>query len=165
MEALMLLLEELKPILYNSDVMHLLIAAALGALIGLERELAGKDPSLRTFSLICTGSCLFTMLSVHSAEGVANAEPSRIAAQIVTGIGFVGAGAIFQAKDGVRGLTTASIIWAAAAIGMAVGFSRADLACFTTFFVLLINLLLNYVHRVIRYFRSRPHSSATVADE
>lgn len=115
---------------------RLLLAAVLGGAIGLERELSGKPAGLRTNLLICVGAALLTDLSLAVAEranaenaaaGVAfRADPSRIAAQIVSGIGFLGAGTIMQARGSVTGLTTAATLWVVAAIGMAVG-SRAYL--------------------------------------
>lgn len=132
---------------------HLLIAAALGALIGLERELAGKDPSLRTFALISLGSCIFSMISTYAVQGAPDGDPSRIAAQIVTGIGFLGAGTIFRSSDGVRGLTTAALMWCTAGIGMAVGFDQIRLAVSSTVIALIITFSLSLVHRLIRVFR------------
>lgn len=132
---------------------QLLVAAGLGSLIGLERELAGKDPSLRTFMLICLGSCLFCIVSQQSAFGVPNADPGRITAQVVSGIGFLGAGAIFRSRRGISGLTTAALMWLTAAVGMAVGLSRVDLAVQATSIAILVMLLLNLVHRLIRVFR------------
>ena len=135
---------------------HLLIAAALGALIGLERELAGKDPSLRTFSRICLGSCAFTMVSSFAAFGTPNADPGRISAQIVTGIGFLGAGAIFRSPKGeISGMTTAAMMWVTAAVGMAVGFDRLDLAVSATLIGLVMTFGLQLVHRLIRVFNPR----------
>lgn len=132
---------------------QLLIAAGLGALIGFERELSGKDPSLRTFALICLGSCVFSMLSRFSADGIANAEPSRIAAQILPGIGFIGAGAIFKSQRGIAGLTTAALMWVTAAIGMAVGWEKYEWAVSTTITALAITILLKLVHKIVRIFR------------
>ena len=136
-----------------SDLRKLVIAAILGALIGLERELAGKDPSLRTFALICLGSCLFSIVSAYTAFGVPNADPGRIAAQIVTGIGFLGAGAIFRSRGGISGLTTAALIWMTAAVGMAVGLGHELLAIFSTLVGLIAILGLNIVHQGMRRFR------------
>ena len=100
--------------------LRLLLAAALGALIGFQREKAGKPAGLRTVVLVCVGAALFTVASVYGF-GIA-ADPSRIAAGIVVGIGFLGAGAILR-RDGavVEGLTTAATIWVVAAIGLAAG--------------------------------------------
>ena len=136
-----------------SGLTELAIAAGLGALIGLERELAGKDPSIRTFTLISIGSCLFSLMSVYSAYGIPNAEPSRIAAQIVPGIGFLGAGAIFRSPRGVSGLTTAALMWVTAAIGMAVGFGQINMATAATVLALALTISFKFLHRLIRYFR------------
>jgi putative Mg2+ transporter-C (MgtC) family protein len=102
---------------------RLIIAAALGALIGAEREIHGHPAGIRTHMLVALGAGIFTVLSIHGfgqAPG-AGIDPTRIAAQIVSGIGFLGAGAIL--KDGIviRGLTTAASLWATAAVGMAAG--------------------------------------------
>ena len=96
-------------------VTHLLLAAALGALMGLERELRGMPAGVRTIALVTMGAALFTELS-----GLVGSE-DRIAAGIVTGIGFLGAGVIFREGYTVKGITTAATIWSAAAVGMAVG--------------------------------------------
>jgi putative Mg2+ transporter-C (MgtC) family protein len=96
-------------------VAHLLLAAALGALMGLERELRGMPAGVRTIALVTMGAALFTELS-----GLVGSE-DRIAAGIVTGIGFLGAGVIFREGYTVKGITTAATIWSAAAVGMAVG--------------------------------------------
>lgn len=136
--------------------MHLLVAAGLGAMIGLEREFAGKDPSLRTFTLICVGSCIFSLISVSNAEGVTPGDPGRVAAQIVSGIGFLGAGAIFRSERGVSGMTTAALMWVTAAIGMAVGFDRIDIAVSGTMITLVVIFSLKVVHRILDYFRPSP---------
>jgi putative Mg2+ transporter-C (MgtC) family protein len=96
-------------------VAHLLLAAALGALMGLERELRGMPAGVRTIALVTMGAALFTELS-----GLVGSE-DRIAAGIVTGIGFLGAGVIFREGYTVKGITTAATIWSASAVGMAVG--------------------------------------------
>ena len=137
----------------SGDIIPLIVAAILGSIIGLERELAKKDPSLRTFTFICVGSCLFSLMSIHSVVDVRGGDPSRIAAQVVTGIGFIGAGAIFRSKDSVRGLTTAALIWVTASIGVAVGFGNFELAITATVIVLISNYLLTVLHRVIRFLR------------
>lgn len=134
---------------------HLLLAAGLGALIGLERELAGKDPSIRTFTLISTGSCIFSMISIEAAAGIANAEPSRIAAQVVSGVGFLGAGTIFRARNRVVGLTTAALMWVTASIGMAVGFNCIDIAISGTLISLLATIGLRTVHRLTAALRKQ----------
>jgi putative Mg2+ transporter-C (MgtC) family protein len=107
---------------------RLALAGALGASIGFERELREREAGLRTHLLVCLGSALFTIISAYgfhefltSGDAVVRSDPTRIAAQIVTGIGFLGAGAIIRQGISVRGLTTAATLWVAAAIGMAAG--------------------------------------------
>ncbi len=140
---------------------HLIISAALGALIGLERDLSGKDPSLRTFALICMGSCLFSLMSKYIAGTVsAYADPGRIAAQILPGIGFLGAGVIFRGSRGISGITTATLMWATAAIGMAVGFDRIDLGVSATFTAILVTLALRLVHKLLWFFRNKKVANA-----
>ncbi len=102
------------------------LAIACGAAIGIERELHDKPAGLRTNMLICVGSTLITMVSIHVALTYAErqiniADPGRIAAQIVSGIGFLGAGTIIQARGSVHGLTTAATMWVLAGIGLAIG--------------------------------------------
>ncbi len=123
-------------------VIRLLVAAALGALIGFEREREHKPAGLRTHILISLGSALFTVISIYGF-GVNGVDQSRIAAGIVTGIGFLGAGVILHGVRGavVLGLTTAASIWATAAVGMAVGtgmYLIAAIAAAIIFLVLLI---------------------------
>jgi len=98
--------------------LRVLIAAILGVVLGFERQLSNKDAGLRTYALVAAGSSLFTVVSI---EGFAGSDPSRVAAQIVTGIGFLGAGLIFRQGMSIQGLTTAAGLWSVAAIGMAVG--------------------------------------------
>ena len=102
-------------------ITSILLAAVLGGMIGLERAFSGKSAGLRTNILICVGAAAFTLISrqMLSEEG----SVARIAAQVVTGVGFLGAGAIIQDRGGVHGLTTAATIWLVAAIGMACGAS------------------------------------------
>ena len=100
-------------------LLQLGLATLLGGAIGLERELGGKPAGLRTNILICLGSVLYTKLSITMATG--NADPTRVAAQIVTGVGFIGAGTILHARGAVVGLTSAATIWVVAAIGVALG--------------------------------------------
>ncbi len=98
--------------------LRLLLAAVFGAAVGFERRSSDKPAGLRTLSLVAVGSALFTIISVFGFE---NADQSRVAAQIVTGVGFLGAGTILRSGTSISGLTTAATIWATAAIGMAVG--------------------------------------------
>jgi putative Mg2+ transporter-C (MgtC) family protein len=121
-------------------MLRLLLAAALGALIGYQRERAKKPAGLRTYTLICTGSALFTVASLYGF-GI-GADPARIAAGIVAGIGFIGAGVIFHRQGGiVEGLTTAATIWAVAAIGLAAGAGLYIISTLITVIVMIILLL------------------------
>lgn len=98
---------------------QLVLSVLLGGAIGLERELRGKPAGLRTNVLICMGATLFTVLSLHISAG--RGDPGRVAAQVLTGIGFIGAGTILHLRGSVTGLTSAATIWVVTAIGMAVG--------------------------------------------
>lgn len=115
---------------------RLATAALLGGLVGWERERAQRPAGLRTYMLVAFGSALFTVLSV-TAFGP-SADPGRLAANIVVGIGFLGAGTIFREGEVVRGLTTAAGLWAVAAIGMAAGLGQYLLAAISTAIVLII---------------------------
>jgi putative Mg2+ transporter-C (MgtC) family protein len=120
-------------------VLRLVVAAVLGAVIGIEREIHDHPAGIRTHLLVALGSALFTVLSIvgfPSADGSAT-DPSRVAAQIVTGIGFLGAGAILKYGPTVRGLTTAASLWAAAGIGMAAGAGLPFLGLAATIIVVL----------------------------
>ena len=120
--------------------LRLLLAAALGAIIGYQRERAGKPAGLRTHMLISIGSALFTVASVSGFTGTV--DPTRIAAGIVTGIGFLGAGAILHREGGiVAGLTTAATIWVSAAIGLAAGAGLYVISAVTTALVMIVLLL------------------------
>ena len=117
-------------------ILRLLLATALGAVIGFQRERAGKPAGIRTYSLICIGSALFT---IASALGFLGADPSRIAAGIVAGIGFIGAGAIMRRGEGIlEGLTTAATIWVVAGIGLAAGAGMYVIAPVATAIVLIV---------------------------
>mgnify|MGYP003681906269 CR=1 FL=1 len=102
-------------------ILRLLLATALGAGIGYQRERAGKAAGLRTHILITLGAALFTVVSIFGFSGAV--DPSRVAAGVVAGVGFIGAGVIFRGmrREGVAGLTTAASIWVSAAIGLAAG--------------------------------------------
>jgi putative Mg2+ transporter-C (MgtC) family protein len=121
-------------------VWRLLLAAGLGAAIGLEREYRQKPAGLRTNILIAIGSCLFTILS--SEMGQMSGTADRIAAQIVTGIGFLGGGAILRNRNAVHGMTTAATIWVNAAIGVAAGTGQFQLATVTTVLTLVVLVVL-----------------------
>jgi putative Mg2+ transporter-C (MgtC) family protein len=120
-------------------ILRLLLAAALGAIIGYQRERASKPAGLRTHTLICVGAALFTIASIY---GFGGADPARIAAGIVAGIGFLGAGAILHRQGGiVVGLTTAATMWAVAAIGLTAGAGLYLISTITTAVVMIILVL------------------------
>jgi len=127
--------------------LQLSLATLFGGAIGLERELGGKPAGLRTNILICIGSVLYTKLSITMAGG--NADPTRIAAQIVTGVGFIGAGTILHARGAVVGLTSAATIWVVAAIGVALGGAFYWEAAGTTVLVLVVLRGLGRVERLV----------------
>lgn len=126
-----------------SAVIKLVISFALGATIGIERQTRRQTAGMRTITLICMGSTAATMLSIwipQSYPHFLNGDPGRIAAQIITGIGFLGAGAIMQSRGSVKGLTTAACIWVIAIVGMCVGagmYIPALVLTFGTLFVLV----------------------------
>jgi putative Mg2+ transporter-C (MgtC) family protein len=115
---------------------QLFLAVILGGAVGLERELKGKPAGLRTTMLITIGATLFTVLSYRMGEGVG--DPGRIAAQILTGVGFIGAGTILHMRGAVTGLTSAATIWVVAAIGMAIGAQAYIEALVATLVVMLV---------------------------
>lgn len=117
------------------DGVKLFVSLCLGALIGAEREYKGRNIGFRTIILITLGSTFFTIISYSLG---ADTDPSRLASNIVTGVGFLGAGAIFRDGISVKGITTASIIWISAAIGMACGIGQFEFAALVTAFVLVI---------------------------
>lgn len=137
----------------NEAIMRLMLAAVLGALIGIERDVHGRAAGLRTHLLISVGAAMFTLVSEHMAmlpggNGSSYVgDPGRIAAQVVSGIGFLGAGVI--ARDGltIRGLTTAACIWLVASVGLACGAGFYLLAIFGTCFSFLILLFLKHFER------------------
>ena len=158
-------------LLLNYVDSRLILATFLGALIGLERELAGKDPSFRTFALISLGSCIFSIISNSLAfpppvKGTPYpityvSDPGRIAAQIVVGIGFLGAGTIFRSRQKVLGLTTAALMWVTAAIGMAIGFEKYELGIAGTLTAILLLYILSGLHYLIHYLRTRGEAPPT----
>jgi putative Mg2+ transporter-C (MgtC) family protein len=126
-------------------VLLIMLSVLIGLLIGIEREYRNKSAGLRTFILVSFGSCLFTILSLKI--GLAN--PDRLAANIITGIGFLGAGVIFKEDNKVSGITTATTIWAAASLGMCVGAGYIFLAFIGVGLVLMILALLTYLQTYI----------------
>jgi putative Mg2+ transporter-C (MgtC) family protein len=148
-------------------LVKLLLSAGLGAAIGLEREYHRKAAGLRTNILIALGSALFTTLSIQIGGG--GGTPDRIAAQIVTGIGFLGAGAILRSGRNVHGMTTAATIWVNAAVGVACGAGQFAVATVATTITLLVLSLLPpveaYFDRRAGVFRRRATDRDSADDE
>jgi putative Mg2+ transporter-C (MgtC) family protein len=130
-------------------VTRLLTAAFLGSVLGFEREIRQKSAGLRTNILIAVGSALFTLMSYELAGEAQGADPGRLAAQIVTGIGFLGAGAIMRTDSGVHGLTTAATVWVNAAVGVAAGGGEFHLAFIATAVTVAVLLVLQPLESAI----------------
>src|SRR5262252_4746948 len=138
MNALLFILPHLSlSDLISKTLVRLTLAAFLGGIIGLERELKRKPAGLRTNMFICFGSAMFTILSTELASAWGIGDHTRIAAQIIPGIGFIGAGSILHDKGGVSGITTAATIFVVASIGMAVGGGLYVMAIFSTMLIYL----------------------------
>ncbi len=127
----------------NILIVRLIIAALLGGLIGLEREYHGQPAGLRTHIILSLGACLAMCISINSSYYGTEGDVERIAAQVVSGVGFLGAGAIFKYGGGVRGLTTAASIWTTAMIGMTVGSGMNLVAISCTGLVLFTLIIMN----------------------
>ncbi|MHC4430405.1 MAG: MgtC/SapB family protein [Planctomycetota bacterium] len=148
---------------WPEDVLSIILATVLGAAIGLERELSGKAAGLRTNVLICLGAAVFTIISKRMVEG-SDGSLVRIAAQIVSGVGFLGAGAVIQDRGGVHGLTTAATIWLVASIGMACGAGFYKLACISTLLaVIVLVVVLRLIRPIERY--SAKHRTKSISDK
>jgi putative Mg2+ transporter-C (MgtC) family protein len=136
-------------------LLRLAVAAALGAAVGVERELRDREAGLRTHLLVCVGSALFTLVGAYGFTDLGSkVDPTRVAAQIVTGVGFLGAGAIIRQGLSVRGLTTAATLWLVAAIGMAAGAGYWEGALITTLgAIITLGPLRGIAHRILVRFR------------
>ncbi len=142
--------------------LRLVVALLLGLALGVEREVRGHPAGIKTMALISIGACMFTALGLMPAFGN-RVDPTRIAAQIVTGVGFLGAGSILRQGDDVHGLTTAASIWVGASLGMAVGFGYYLIAVFTTFLVIVMLVAIRPIE--LRFFRrNRRHDDPPVID-
>ena len=138
------------------SIFKMLLSLALGGAIGYERKRKGQIAGVRTFALISMGATLAMLISIYVPQvylGLKNGDPGRIAAQVVTGVGFLGAGAIIQMKGSVRGLTTAAGIWMAAAIGMSVGVGMYVIAVVSTLLILATLILFERYERRINLVR------------
>ncbi len=131
-------------------LIRLFLSATLGGLIGLERQIQGQKAGFRTQLIVCLGSALYTISSIKFYENFnLVSDPARIAAQIVVGIGFLGAGAIVKYRNHVRGLTTAATLWVVSAVGVSVGLGEYIIATVTTFIVLMNLIFLKKLEGVL----------------
>lgn len=132
--------------------LRLILSVTLSGLIGLERQLHRRTAGWRTHILVCLGSCLIMLTSLYVFDIYKNQvplDPSRIAAGVITGIGFLGAGTIIRAREGVKGLTTAASLWVVAGIGLAVGCGFHSAAILTTVLALIVLFFLRYLERIL----------------
>lgn len=141
--------------------LSLISSVVLGFALGLEREITNKQAGLRTHIFVCLGSCVFTLLSIHGfptfalddnvivSQATGVRDTARIAAQIVTGIGFIGAGTVMKTGSSVHGLTTASTLWIAAGIGMACGAQRYDIAIVSTILSVLVLICIKWMEKSV----------------
>ncbi len=150
--------------IWSEDALSMILATIFGAIIGLERELSGKAAGLRTNILICLGAAVFTIISRQMATG-AEGSVTRIAAQIVTGVGFLGAGAIIQDRGGVHGLTTAATIWLVSSIGMACGAHFYRLALITTLIAIAVLIGLAKLARPLERYEEKSKVKNTPQDQ
>ncbi|MDE5688353.1 MAG: MgtC/SapB family protein [Paramuribaculum sp.] len=135
-----------------STAFKLFLSMLLGCCVGVERKRKGQIAGIRTFALIAMGATLAMLLSIYVPQeylGLKNGDPGRIAAQVITGIGFLGAGAIIQMKGSVRGLTTAASIWMVATIGMAVGVGMYVVSILATALILVILVIIEAIERKV----------------
>lgn len=113
-----------------------ILAALLGAFVGWEREWTGRAAGIRTYATVCMGSCVFGLVSMSASQG--NFDPARIAAQVASGIGFLGAGVILREMGKIRGLTTAATLWSSAAVGLAVAYGLYLLAALSALILFIL---------------------------
>lgn len=132
-------------------IFQILLALVLGFAIGFERKMRYKEAGIRTHTIVCVGACLYMIVSKYAFT---SGDPGRVAAQIVSGIGFIGAGMIFNHKQVVHGLTTAAGIWATAAIGMAVGAGMWEISIISSVVIIFVQFIM---HLPLKIFHSRYH--------
>lgn len=129
--------------------LKLLMAVACGGAIGLERELSRKPAGLRTNVLVCVGAALFTVVSRHIGSGAPYTDPARLVAQVVTAIGFIGAGVILQSRGSITGLTSAATILLVAAVGITIGEGMFTVTLMTTVLIIVVLVLLRKAERAL----------------
>ncbi len=146
----------------SNEVIIIFIAICIGIIIGAEREYRGKSAGLRTFILVSFGSCIFTILSIN----IGVKDPDRIAANIITGIGFLGAGLIFRDDNKINGITTATTIWATASLGMAAGSGHIYLAITGTIIVMItLSALIPFQKYIESFHKTREYKIVTANKE
>lgn len=143
------------------DLIRILVSITCGSIIGFEREYKNKNAGFRTLILICLGSTIFTIVS----QRVSGGSDDRIAANIITGIGFIGAGVIFKDGLSVKGLTTAAVIWVVASLGMVIGIFHYSLSIILTLIVLVILSLFNKVEMLIDFIHHQRKFKVSFIDD
>lgn len=134
---------------------RLLVATICGLIIGVEREVKGKVAGLRSNLLICVGVTLFTSASFYYSQLDKNVDPTRMIGQIITGIGFLGGGAIYKSEDKIIGFTTAAFIWCMASIGILIGTGLYTISIITTIGLVVVSLILERVERYMKLKKDR----------
>ena len=144
--------------------LKLLLAMVCGGAIGVERELSRKAAGLRTNVLICMGAALFMIVSRHISGGAPYTDPARLVAQVVAGIGFLGAGVILQSRGSITGLTTAATIFVVGAVGITIGEGMFTVACLSTILIIIVLVLLRRVERIVIRRHRQFHYSLKTED-
>ncbi|MBC8052372.1 MAG: MgtC/SapB family protein [Sphingobacteriaceae bacterium] len=143
------------------DLIKIALSVVCGSIIGFEREYKNKSAGLRTMILICLGATVFTMVSQKAGDF----SDDRIAANIITGIGFIGAGVIFKDGLSISGLTTASVIWVTASLGMAIGIGHFTLSIILTGLIIVVLSLFSWLEMLMDYFYTRKIFNITFKDD
>ncbi|MDN5277381.1 MAG: putative Mg2+ transporter-C (MgtC) family protein [Clostridiales bacterium] len=139
--------------MFWEDIFKLVLAMLLGGLVGLEREITNRPAGFRTHTLVCMGSTLVMVTSMHLFRlyhGIVNLDPARLGAQVISGIGFLGAGTILKDKTRVRGLTTAASLWVVACIGLAIGAGLYEVSVFVAVLAYITLILLKRMERLLK---------------
>lgn len=144
-------------------IQRVVVAILLGALIGLEREKKDGPAGIRTYALVTAGSALAMLIGVYTAQGP-NVDPTRIGAQVISGIGFLGAGAIMRTGSRMIGLTTAASLWVMACIGLAVGAGMYEISIFSTFAIFVLLIFMPYIERYFAWKKVLFHISIKLKD-
>ena len=145
-------------------IRRIIFSAFLGALVGIEREKNNRPAGIRTYLLVTTGSCVAMIIGIYTAQGT-NVDPTRIGAQVISGIGFLGAGTILKYGDNIVGLTTAAGLWVMACIGLAVGAGMYEISLITTVIIFLVLKYVPYIERRFFYRRVLFHVSIKIPDD